>query len=120
MKIKNNLGLINTTKLPNWPFNVSQLEGGYLNESLMVWLRIAAFPTFKKLYGRIYLKDNDILVHPKPANITNETNAIYLDKFYKNRLPKGDYFVEIDFSIGKKNKLSFKKEATLSTYIDFI
>jgi len=41
--------------------NASQIGGGWLNESLplskhenlMVWMRIAALPTFRKIYGRI-------------------------------------------------------------------
>lgn len=41
--------------------NASQIGGGWLNssqplsmdENLMVWMNIAAFPTFRKLYGRI-------------------------------------------------------------------
>ena len=37
---------------PNWPQDLSEIGRGLQNESLMVWYRVAAFPWFKKLYGR--------------------------------------------------------------------
>lgn len=48
----------NTVKPPYWTKNVWQLSdvpgnNGYENEDLIVWMRSAAFPTFRKLYGKI-------------------------------------------------------------------
>lgn len=46
----------NTAKPPNWPVPVDQLDptrpsnNGYQNEDLIVWMRTAALPHFKKLY----------------------------------------------------------------------
>lgn len=35
-------------------FNVNNVAGhGYLNEHFIIWMRPAAFPTFRKLWGRI-------------------------------------------------------------------
>jgi hypothetical protein len=33
-------------------------ENGYKNQALEVWMRTAAFPTFRKLYGK---KDDDLM-----------------------------------------------------------
>ncbi|KAG0566903.1 hypothetical protein KC19_7G096200 [Ceratodon purpureus] len=61
--------------------NASQIGGGWLNESLplsknenlMVWMRTAALPTFRKLYGRI---ETDLQPGTKlTINIENYYNA---------------------------------------------
>ena len=55
-----------------WPTSVNEIganddEGhGYKNEALMVWMQVAAFPTFQKKYGRL---DNNTL-HPGTYNLT--------------------------------------------------
>lgn len=49
-------------KPPNWPRAVDQLDpshadnNGFLNEGFLVWMRVGAFPTTRKLYGRVYVK----------------------------------------------------------------
>lgn len=48
----------NTIKPPYWTQPVYKLSddpnnNGYKNEDLIVWMRSAAFPTFRKLYGKI-------------------------------------------------------------------
>lgn len=48
----------NTLKPPYWTKNVWELSNdsnnnGYKNEDLIVWMRSAAFPTFRKLYGKV-------------------------------------------------------------------
>lgn len=48
----------NTLKPPYWTKSVWELSddpqnNGYKNEDLIVWMRSAAFPTFRKLYGKI-------------------------------------------------------------------
>lgn len=45
--------LSGTVKPPNWPLPVDQLPGGLQNEAFMVWMRTAALPSLRKLYGRI-------------------------------------------------------------------
>uniref|UniRef100_A0A452SGK9 Cell cycle control protein n=1 Tax=Ursus americanus TaxID=9643 RepID=A0A452SGK9_URSAM len=48
-----------TTKPPCWAKPVYELDGedpgnnGFLNDDFIVWMRTAAFPTFKKLYRRL-------------------------------------------------------------------
>lgn len=59
--------------------NASQIGGGWLNssqplsmnENLMVWMNIAAFPTFRKLYGRI---ESDL---PPGTTLTININNLY-------------------------------------------
>lgn len=68
------LAFANTTKPPNWPqpvYNLSKhaQNNGFQNEGLIVWMRTAALPTFRKLY------------------------AIVVDN-----LPKGNYIVDIDYN----------------------
>ncbi|KAM6162763.1 cell cycle control protein 50C-like [Erethizon dorsatum] len=49
-----------STKPPYWPKPVYDLDrnnpdnNGFLNDDFIVWMRTAAFPTFKKLYRRLY------------------------------------------------------------------
>ncbi len=65
-----------TTMPPNWPLDLSGIESGLENESLIVWYRVSAFPIFRKLYGRVRINgDNDA------------------------ELPKGDYNITITYSI---------------------
>ncbi|XP_053420593.1 cell cycle control protein 50C-like [Nycticebus coucang] len=48
-----------TAKPPNWPKPIYELDeqdwgnNGFLNDDFIVWMRTAAFPTFKKLYRRL-------------------------------------------------------------------
>ncbi|XP_023365540.1 cell cycle control protein 50C-like [Otolemur garnettii] len=49
-----------TAKPPNWPKPIYELDeqdwgnNGFLNDDFIVWMRTAAFPTFKKLYRRLH------------------------------------------------------------------
>ncbi|KAG9511228.1 Cell cycle control protein 50A, partial [Fragariocoptes setiger] len=73
-----------TVKPPNWPKPVYELDddsrnNGFQNEGLMVWMRTAALPTFRKLYGII---GND--------QVKKDTG--------KDLLPRGNYTLEIDYN----------------------
>ena len=75
-----------TVKPPNWRKPVYELDtkannSGYLNEGLIVWMRTAALPTFRKLYARI--------AHDKQDS--TETS-------YRNSLPKGKYVLFVTYS----------------------
>ncbi|XP_077500476.1 cell cycle control protein 50A isoform X2 [Amblyomma americanum] len=74
VKFKNPPGMNfnGTTKPPNWPLPVEEI-GGFENESLIVWMRTAALPTFRKLYGRV-----------------DHTRELFVSS-----LPKGEYDLEI-------------------------
>ena len=48
-----------TVRPPNWSKNLSEINGGLTNESLIVWFRVSAFPLFRKLYGRAVIGDTD-------------------------------------------------------------
>ncbi len=61
---------------PNWPRDLSEIGRGLQNESLMVWYRVAAFPWFKKLYGRPLV-----------------------DEVRSSSLPAGDYVITLTYSI---------------------
>ena len=86
---------------------------------LKVWMRSSAFSSFRKLYGRILLDENAELQFPvikmKDTNFyaflkqkyeenleINLTNQIVINKsvnfLLKYRLPKGQYYVDIDYS----------------------
>ncbi|XP_076341079.1 cell cycle control protein 50A isoform X2 [Tachypleus tridentatus] len=72
----------NTAKPPNWKKPVWQLDpndpknNGYQNEDLIVWMRTAALPTFRKLYRRV---DHEA-------------------KGFKNHLPKGLYNLTVKYA----------------------
>lgn len=71
-----------TIKPPNWPKPVYNLStnpdnNGFQNEDLIVWMRTAALPTFRKLYGIVV------------------TDALQSDI---DHLPSGSYSVSIDYN----------------------
>lgn len=71
-----------TVKPPNWRYPVYRLStdpdnNGFQNEDLIVWMRTAALPTFRKLYGIVV------------------TDAFQHDIDY---LPRGQYSVLIDYN----------------------
>ena len=68
--------LIDTTRPPNWPRDLSEIPRGLENESLIVWYRVSAFPIFRKLYGRL--------------EVNNSTDF---------ELPAGDYSIILTYSI---------------------
>ncbi|XP_064476611.1 cell cycle control protein 50A-like [Ornithodoros turicata] len=76
VKFKNPPGMNfnGTAKPPNWPLPASEV-GGFQNESLIVWMRTAALPTFRKLYARVD--------HSR--------------EYFISSLPKGDYDLEIQY-----------------------
>ena len=59
--------LRNTTMPPNWPKDLSEIEEGLRNESLIVWFRVSAFPVFRKLYGRLVINGSNDMELPKGA-----------------------------------------------------
>lgn len=69
-----------TVKPPNWPKPAYELDpsdqanNGFQNQDFLVWMRRAALPDFRKLYGRI---------------TTGE---------YANGLPAGNYSLEIQYN----------------------
>lgn len=71
------------THPPNWRRQVWQLDNktdsnnGFQNEALIVWMRTAALPTFRKLYARV---DHSV------------------EGDYKSGLPSGLYQVKIEYS----------------------
>jgi len=68
--------LKDTIMPPNWPRSLAEIGNGLQNESLMVWYRVAAFPWFKKLYGR-----------PSVNGVQSES------------LPAGNYTITLTYSI---------------------
>jgi len=67
-------------KLKDYAKSVDNLDpnnNGHTNEHLIVWMRTAAFPSFRKLWGRIN-HDQSLL--------------------WRDSLPKGNYELRIDYS----------------------
>ncbi|XP_071848845.1 cell cycle control protein 50A-like isoform X2 [Apostichopus japonicus] len=42
-----------TVPPPNWQTNITKMNGTFQNESFVVWMRTAAFPTFRKLHSKV-------------------------------------------------------------------
>ncbi|KAI3388714.1 hypothetical protein SNEBB_011053 [Seison nebaliae] len=62
-KFKNpNQFLGNDAKPPNWPYSIRNLTDQYKNEDLIVWMRTAALPTFRKLWRRIDHTKHEYLI----------------------------------------------------------
>uniref|UniRef100_A0A914X8U0 Cell cycle control protein 50A n=1 Tax=Plectus sambesii TaxID=2011161 RepID=A0A914X8U0_9BILA len=70
----------NTVKPPNWQTDVCKLTDGssfgFESVDFIVWMNVAALPTFRKLYRRL-----------------NRTSANFT-----NGLPKGTYRLEVDYN----------------------
>jgi len=70
-----------TAHPPNWQKPVYELDpddpenNGYENEDLIVWMRTAALPNFRKLY-----------------RLVNHTGV------FENGLPAGNYTLNVDYS----------------------
>jgi len=75
-----------TLRPKDWIKNLWELDpenednNGLLNEDLIVWMRTAAFPNFRKLYRKIDHKDD-----------------------FKDGLPAGNYTFHIDYSYRVKS-----------------
>ncbi|XP_022053005.1 transmembrane protein 30C [Acanthochromis polyacanthus] len=87
-----------TTKPPYWQKPVYELDpsdpnnNGFINDDLIVWMREAAFPNFKKLYG-----------------VLNRANT----RFAKG-LPAGNYSIDISYNFPVQY-FQGRKEVVLTT-----
>lgn len=73
------------------------MDEGYNNNDLIVWMRTAAFPDFRKLYGRILIAENLELWQAFTNHTTDfiSNNSSYFSNTYP--LPKGHYYVDIKY-----------------------
>ncbi|KAI7685355.1 Cell cycle control protein 50A, partial [Sarcoptes scabiei] len=74
---------VNFTNPPNWGsttlWDLDEFDAknnGFQNEALIVWMRVAAFPNFHKLFGRIRHDSNP----------------------FKRSLPRGFYYLRIEYN----------------------
>jgi len=64
----------NTVKPENWKLNIWELDkedpdnNGFLNEDLIVWMRTAALPNFRKLYRKIEHNEGSIFEKGLPSD----------------------------------------------------
>lgn len=88
-------------KPPNWPVAVDQLDpsradnNGFVNEGFLVWMRVGAFPTTRKLYGRVYYSE-------KNGNSTT----------VREGLPAGNYSIRIkyrEYRVDERNVLIMRR-----------
>lgn len=66
---------------PHWSHNITALGDHLQNQDFIVWMRVAAFPTFRKLYRKL---DYDAAAKEGP---------------YGSGLPSGKYELTIQYSI---------------------
>ena len=95
----------NYAKPRDWKKNLWQLDplnsdnNGLENEDLIVWMRTAAFPNFRKPYRKIN--------HNDPENME-------LSRHFKEGIPKGSYTLHIEYNF-EVAKFSGGKAVVLST-----
>lgn len=83
VKFNNPSSFDKTTHPPGWQKYVNELDdnpdnNGYKNEDLIVWMRTAALPTFRKLYRRV-------------EHVSGTS--------FEEGLPKGKYLLNVTYSI---------------------
>ena len=71
--------LDNFAKPKDWNHNITVLPNQLVNEDFIVWMRVAAFPTFRKLYRKL--------------ERTSQKN-----KNYQDGLIIGEYTLKINYS----------------------
>ena len=101
-------GFVGTAAPFNWHRPVYELDlhnasnNGYKNEDLIVWMRAAAFPSFRKLYRLI---DHSPSAHGTAADDDNneeeEDDAVGLELF-ANGLPAGNYTLTVGYAFPVK------------------
>ncbi|XP_047421458.1 cell cycle control protein 50C-like [Sciurus carolinensis] len=88
---------VGTEKPPYWQAPIYELDtsdpgnNGFLNDDFIVWMRTAAFPTFKKLYRRLYRV-----------------------QYFMDGLPAGNYSFNISYNF-PVTRIKGEKSVVLST-----
>uniref|UniRef100_A0A0K0D6M1 T9SS type A sorting domain-containing protein n=1 Tax=Angiostrongylus cantonensis TaxID=6313 RepID=A0A0K0D6M1_ANGCA len=77
-----------TAKPPNWAVQPC-MNGGFENVDLIVWMRTAALPNFRKLWRLVNRNANDV-----------QSNSLF-----RNGLPSGVYEIRINSSKLLVNRL---------------
>jgi len=87
-------GFVGTAAPVNWHRPVYELDmhnasnNGYKNEDLIVWMRTAAFPSFRKLYRRI----------DHSSSATSDITAAHdADSLFESGLPAGNYTLIVGY-----------------------
>jgi len=94
-------GFVGTAAPVNWHRPVYELDvhdasnNGYKNEDLIVWMRAAAFPSFRKLYRRVN-HSSPAITRNTAAEQTDDENAV-LRELFTSGLPAGNYTLTVGY-----------------------
>lgn len=101
---------------PNWHRTVLELDvhnesnNGYKNEDLIVWMRAAAFPSFRKFYRRVdhaslaTMPRETIRHRPTAAEAGDEAEEEedqndFSEELFASGLPAGNYTLTVSYGM---------------------
>ncbi|XP_074550591.1 transmembrane protein 30C [Halichoeres trimaculatus] len=80
-----------TAKPPYWKNHVYELDthdpnnNGFINDDLIIWMREAAFPNFKKLYGVLYRSNQPFTKGLPVGNYSIDISYNFPTKYFRGR-----------------------------------
>jgi len=96
-------GFVGTATPFSWHRPVYELDvhnasnNGYKNEDLIVWMRAAAFPSFRKLYRRVDQSSSSTTVTTADHGDNTEAEKIVGRELFTSGLPAGNYTLSVGY-----------------------